>query len=160
MTFNRSKEEVASLALKSPKATVLLDAVKWVLSSESLDWVRRLERTCEMPYFRRFGSQNTILRMSTSKIVSLNARLLNRKWYSSKYPWSLSLEQWWWIPLSHPLIFIQISKPTPCLLFLFIGSWLHIKKGVGVCTCCSSHTPRLWHRPDSRTSNAEAHTDM
>ena len=36
MTFNRSKEEVASLALKSPKATVLLDAVEWVLSLESL----------------------------------------------------------------------------------------------------------------------------
>jgi len=37
MTFNWSKEEVASLALKSPKATVLLDAVEWVLSLESLD---------------------------------------------------------------------------------------------------------------------------
>ena len=37
MTFNRSKEEVASLALKSPKATVLSDAVEWVLSLESLD---------------------------------------------------------------------------------------------------------------------------
>ena len=37
MTFNRSKEEVASLALKSSKATVLLDAVEWVLSLESLD---------------------------------------------------------------------------------------------------------------------------
>ena len=36
MTFNRSKEEVASLALKSPKATVLLDAVEWVLSLESV----------------------------------------------------------------------------------------------------------------------------
>ena len=37
MTFNWSKEEVASLALKSPKATVLLDAVEWVISLESLD---------------------------------------------------------------------------------------------------------------------------
>ena len=37
MTFNWSKEEVASLALKSPKATVLSDAVEWVLSLESLD---------------------------------------------------------------------------------------------------------------------------
>ena len=36
MTFNRSKEEVASFALKSPKATVLLDAVEWVLSLDSL----------------------------------------------------------------------------------------------------------------------------
>ena len=36
MTFNRSKEEVASLAFNSPKATVLLDTVEWVLSLESL----------------------------------------------------------------------------------------------------------------------------
>ena len=36
MTFNWSKEEVTSLALKSPKATVLSDAVEWVLSLESL----------------------------------------------------------------------------------------------------------------------------
>ena len=34
------------------------------------------------------------------------------------------------------------------------------KKGVGVCICCSSYFWRLWHRPDSRTSNAEAHADM
>ena len=36
MTFNRSKEEVTSLALKSLDATILLYVFVWLLSLESL----------------------------------------------------------------------------------------------------------------------------
>ena len=49
----------------------------------------------------------TILLMSKSKIAPIFCLLLYLKWYSFKYPCILSSLQWWWIPLSQPLIFIM-----------------------------------------------------
>ena len=57
--------------------------------------------------------------MSTSKIVSIFERLLCLKWNSSRYPWSRSSLQCWWIPPSSPccrtiLSYDKYIKSTQC----------------------------------------------